>query len=77
MKLTINDDPTRGPKIEIDEDSRDMLVVVNGVTIARRAYPDTPEPSTWVSLASGWTVTSSEDLSQIEITYDGKQVFLH
>jgi hypothetical protein len=30
-----------------------------------------------VSLESGWTVTSSEDLRQIEIMYDGKQVFRH
>lgn len=31
----------------------DLLVVENGVTIARRGYPDTPEACTWVSLVPG------------------------
>jgi hypothetical protein len=77
MKLTINDDLTRGPKVEIEEDGRDMFVVVNGITIARRGDPGTPEAATWVVLEPGWTVTSSEDLSRIEIMYNGKQVVLH
>jgi hypothetical protein len=76
MKLSIKDDPTRGPKVEIEEDSRDILVMVNGVTIARRCYPDTPVAGTWVSLEPGWSVISSEDLSRIEIAYDGKRVSL-
>jgi hypothetical protein len=74
MKLTIKDDPTRGPKVEIEEDSRLIFVMVNGVTIARRGCPDTAAAGTWVSLEPGWTVVSSEDLNQIEIIYDGKEV---
>jgi hypothetical protein len=58
MKITINDDPARGPKVEIEEDGLDMFVIVNGVTIARRGHPGTPEAGTWVSLP-GWTVTGS------------------
>ncbi len=74
MKLTIKDHPTGGPRVEFEEDGRDIFVVVNGVTIARHTYPDTSAAGTWVSLEPGWTVTSSEDLSRIEIMYDGKQV---
>ena len=32
--------------------------MVDGVKIARRGYPGTPEARTWVSLKRGWTVTS-------------------
>jgi hypothetical protein len=41
-----------------------------------RGDPDTPEAGTWVSLAPGWIVTTSNDLSRIEIIYDGNQVVL-
>ncbi len=75
MKITINDDLARGPKVEIEEDGLDMFVIVNGVTIARRGHPGTPEAGTWVSLP-GWTVTGSEDDNRIEIriVYDGKPI---
>jgi hypothetical protein len=74
VKLTINDDLTRGPKVEIKEGGRDMLVTVNGVAIARRGHPDIPEAGTWVSLEPGWTVTSSEDDDRMEvrIMYDSE-----
>ncbi len=74
MKLSINDDPARGPEIEIEEHCSDTFVVVNGVAIARRSPPGTSEANVWVSLEPGWTVTSSEDLSRVEIIYDSKQV---
>jgi hypothetical protein len=50
MKLSINDDPARGPEIEIEEHCSDTFVVVNGLTIARRGPPDTPRAGIWVSL---------------------------
>jgi hypothetical protein len=75
MKITINDDPARGPKVQIEEDGVDMFEIVNDVTIARRGHPGTPEAGTWVSLTE-WTVTGSEDDNRIEIgiVYDGKPV---
>ena len=78
MKVTINDDPEQGPKIEIEEDGPDTFVIVNDVTIARRGHPGSSEAGTWVSLQPGWTVTSSEDNGRMEIriSYDGK-VVLH
>jgi hypothetical protein len=79
MKLTINDDPALGPKVEIEGDGPDMFVIVNGVTIARRGHPDATEASTWVSLEPEWTVTSSEDERRLEIRilYHGEPVILH
>jgi hypothetical protein len=73
MKLSISDDPARGPEIEIEEQCADTFVVVNGVAIARRGSPDTSEAGIWMSLEPGWTVTSSEDLSRVEIMYDSNR----
>jgi len=67
MKRTINDDPARGPKVEIEEDGLDMFVIVNGVTIARRGHPGSTEADTWVSLEPEWTVTSAESERRLEI----------
>lgn len=76
MKRTINDDPERGPKVEIEEDGTDMFVIVNGVTIARR---DHPGATSWVSLEPEWTVTSSENERRLDIRilYHGEPVVLH
>jgi hypothetical protein len=70
MKLSITDDPSRGPEVEIDERCSGTFVVVNGIEIARRA-----SQNTWVSLLPGWTVTSSED--RVEITYDSTAAAVH
>jgi hypothetical protein len=79
MKLTINDDPAQGPKVEIEEDGPDMFVIVNGVIIARRGHPGTTEADTWVSLEPEWTVTSCEDERRLDIRilYHGEPVILH
>jgi hypothetical protein len=49
-------------------------VVVDGVRVAKRGHPGTPEAGTWISMVPGWTVTSNEDHSEIEITHDGSRV---
>ena len=56
MKRTINDDPARGPKVEIEEDGPDMFVIVDGVTIARRGHPGTTEADTWVAVTAPFAV---------------------
>jgi hypothetical protein len=42
------------PTCEIVSDGLDLFVVVEGVKIARRGEPGTPQP--WVSLEPGWRV---------------------
>ena len=61
-------------EFKIESDGRDLYVVVDGVRVAKRGHPGTPEAGTWISLAPGWTVTSNEDHSEIEITHDGSRV---
>ena len=60
--------------VKIESDVRDLYVVVDGVRVAKRGHPGTPEAGTWISLAPGWTVASNEDHSEIEITHDGSRV---
>jgi hypothetical protein len=76
MRIIINDDLERGPRVEIEENGDDIFVIVNGVTVARRGQPGPPEAGTWVALEPGWTVTSSEDgnQSEIRIAYNGRPV---
>ena len=40
----------------IESDGRDAFVVYNGVRIAKRGQPNTPEAGTWVSLEPGFRV---------------------
>jgi hypothetical protein len=61
-------------KVEIVHDGRDMFVFVDGIAVARRGYPGTSEAGTWISLKAGWTVTSNDGHSEIEIMHDGTQV---
>jgi hypothetical protein len=43
------------------EDHDEIFVVLDGVRIARRGYPGTPEAGTWVSLVPGWIVRDDFD----------------
>jgi hypothetical protein len=47
----------------------DLFVVVDGVKIAKRGHPETPEAGTWIPLSPGWTVL--DDDSEIVVTHDG------
>jgi len=40
-------------------------VEVDGVRIARRGYPNSPQAGTWVSLEPGWEVFDGEDFESI------------
>ena len=59
--------------IECVEDSHaphgvSIYVVVDGVRIARRGDPDTPQARTWVSLEPGWAVRDVGP-DKIEVEY--------
>jgi hypothetical protein len=53
------------PDTMIIGDSNDIFVVVDGVKVAKRGHPGTPEAGTWISLKAGWTVTENGD--EIEV----------
>jgi hypothetical protein len=59
-------------KFEIRSYGHGIFVLADGVRIARRGDPGTPQARTWVSLVRGWTVTSDDD--EIVITHDGVQI---
>ena len=64
-KISANDPPsTRGvvmAKVEIARSHKDVFVVVDGIRVARRGYPGTPEARTWVSVEPGWQVLDSDE----------------
>ena len=62
------------PTLTIHNDGKDTFVVADGVTIARRGHPGTAHAGTWISLEPGWTVSFSNDQSQLFVKYEEVQV---
>ena len=60
------------PETRIENDGRDIFVVVEGQKIAKRGHPGTPQAGTWISLEPGWVVLG--DHSKIVIEYNGATV---
>lgn len=58
-------EPTDG--IEMVSDGEDIFVVVNGVRVAKRGRPDTPQARAWISLEPGWRVDGTD---RLRISYD-------
>ena len=72
--LTINDDPAKGPKVEVEHTDADLFVVVDGVRVAERGQPGTSAAGTWVTLVEGYTVNGPEDHSTIGIFIHGRRI---
>ena len=51
--------------IKVVGEGKDLFVEVDGVRIARRGYPNSPQAGTWVSLDPGWEVFDGEDFESI------------
>ncbi len=47
---------TTKSECKIESDGRDLFVIFNGVKIAKRGHPDTPQAGQWVSLEPGYKV---------------------
>ena len=45
----------------------DIYVVYDGIRIARRGKPGTPQAKTWISLEPGYEVFNTPDLSEIVV----------
>jgi hypothetical protein len=63
-------------KVIIDGDGNDLFVIADGVKIAKRGRPGTPQVGTWVSIEPGWTVRDylDDEGHGIEIEYGGVRV---
>jgi hypothetical protein len=55
-------------------DGTGIYVVIDGVKIAKRGDPRTPQAKTWVSLEPGWRVFDNADLTEIVVEHDGVRV---
>jgi hypothetical protein len=47
----------------------DLVIEVDGVRIAKRGKPHTPQARTWVSLETGYTVLDSPDMLELIVEY--------
>ena len=61
-------------EIVIEGDGTDLFVLVDGVRIAKRGHPGTPQAKTWVSLEPGWVVRNSRNGKHIEVEYAGARI---
>lgn len=59
------------PVFTIEHTDTDIFVTADGVRIAKRGHPKSPQAKTWVTLVPGWKVTFNDDYSEIAIEFDG------
>jgi hypothetical protein len=59
---------------KLESDGQDLYIVFNGIRIAKRGHPATPQAGTWVSLEPGYAVYSNADHSEIVIEKNGTGV---
>ena len=64
------DDEGTPPALTMLNDGKDMFVIVDGVTIAKRGRSGTLQAGTWISLEPGWTVSFNEDQSELLVRYE-------
>jgi hypothetical protein len=63
------------PVCEIHRDgNNDVFVLVDGIKIAKRGLPDTPQAETWIMLEPGWTVRDVKRGKAIEVSYERSQI---
>ena len=56
----------------MESDGTDVFVVYNGVRIAKRGDPNTPQAGTWVSLEPGYRVFDKGYPTKLIVESDGK-----
>jgi hypothetical protein len=62
------------PICTIEADGHDMFVIWNGVKIAKRGHPGTPQAGQWVALEPGFKVYSSPNHIQLVIEQNGTRL---
>jgi hypothetical protein len=55
------------PECIVQVTETDIYVIYDGVRIAERGKPGTPQAKTWISLEPGYVVYDTPDLSQIVV----------
>jgi hypothetical protein len=57
------------PPVKIVRDRNNLFVVANGVKIAKRGHPGTPQAKTWIILEPGWSVEDMGNYDGISVQY--------
>ena len=61
--------------VAIESEGENLFVIVDGLKIAQRGYPDSPQAKTWVSLEPGWSVIDAGYPPEaIDVSYEGVKV---
>ena len=55
------------PECIVEITKTDIYVVYDGIRIAQRGKPGTPQAKTWISLEPGYEVFNTPDLSEIVV----------
>jgi hypothetical protein len=58
-------------------DGPDLFVFVDGIKIAKRGHPETPEAGTWISLEPGFAVYDDPAEGSITIEFNGERTPPH
>lgn len=53
-------------KATMKYDGHDLLIIVDGLKIAKRGRPNTPQAKIWVSIEPGWKVFDVEDGIEVQ-----------
>jgi hypothetical protein len=57
-------------KFDLMSDGKEIYVYCDGLRVAKRGHPNTPQAKTWITLVPGYTVISSGDHTIIEVAID-------
>jgi hypothetical protein len=52
------------PEVKVTKDGDNFFVEVDGVRIAQRGFPNSPQAGTWVSIEPGWEVVGTKTQTQ-------------
>jgi len=55
--------------IKVVGEGTDLFVEVDGVRVARRGNPGSPQEGTWISLEAGWEVCDGENFESVTVRY--------
>ena len=56
------------PTVEVMSDGENIFVVADGIRIAKRGGPGTPQAKTWVSLEPGWKVFDDDGMLVVDMS---------
>ena len=56
------------PTVEVMSDGENIFVVADGIRIAKRGGPGTPQAKTWISLEPGWKVFDDDGMLVVDMT---------